>query len=49
MAVQIAQGLQKCADAGYPVSTISAANAADEMPAADREKLARWIDALDRF
>jgi serine protease Do len=46
-AVQVAQGLQKCADAGYPVTTITPQAA--ELSAQDREELARWIDTLDRF
>jgi serine protease Do len=48
-AVQIAQGLQKCADAGYPVTSITSTDAAGELSSADREELARWIDTLDRF
>jgi serine protease Do len=47
--VLIAQGLQKCADAGYPVTTITLANAAAGLSDSDREELARWIDTLDRF
>jgi poly(3-hydroxybutyrate) depolymerase len=46
--VLIAQGLQKCADAGYPVTTITLASAG-ELGNADCEELARWIDSLDRF
>lgn len=45
----ITQGLQKCADAGYPVITISLADATGQLSNADREQLARWIDSLDRF
>jgi serine protease Do len=46
---QIAQGLQKCADAGYPVTTITPAGTASELSNDDREELARWIDTLDRL
>jgi hypothetical protein len=49
IAVQIAQGLQKCTDAGYPVTTMTPADSGGELSGADREELARWIDTLDRF
>jgi serine protease Do len=48
-AIQIAQGLQKCTDAGYPVTTITPANAEGTLSKTEREELARWIDTLDRF
>jgi poly(3-hydroxybutyrate) depolymerase len=47
--VQIGQGLQKFSEAGYPVTTITGANAGGQLSAAQREELARWIDTLDRF
>jgi serine protease Do len=47
--VQIAQGLQKFSEAGYPVTTLTGANAGGQLSAAQREELARWIDTLDRF
>jgi serine protease Do len=46
--VQVSQGLQKCSDAGYPVSTLAPV-ASGEFSDAEREELARWIDTLDRF
>jgi serine protease Do len=48
-AVQIAQGLQKFSEAGYPVTTLTGANGGGQLPAAQREELARWIDTLDCF
>jgi poly(3-hydroxybutyrate) depolymerase len=47
--VLIAQGLQKCSDAGYPVATVPLTDRAGNLSNSDREELARWIDALDRF
>jgi poly(3-hydroxybutyrate) depolymerase len=47
--VQIAQGLQKFSEAGYPVTTLMGANADGQLSAAQRDELARWIDTLDRF
>ncbi len=47
--VQIAQGLQKFSEAGYPVTTLTGANAGGKLSASQREELARWIDTLDRF
>jgi serine protease Do len=46
---QIAQGLRKLADAGYPVTTVAIANPTGNLSAEEREQLARWIDTLDRF
>jgi serine protease Do len=48
-AAQIAQGLEKLSDAGYPVTTITAVEAAGKLSDAQREELARWIDTLDRL
>jgi poly(3-hydroxybutyrate) depolymerase len=48
-AAQIARGLEKLSKAGYPVTTISAAEAAGKLTDSRREELARWIDTLDRF
>ena len=49
VAAQIAQGLEKLSKAGYPVTTITAAEATGKLTDAQREELARWIDTLDRF
>jgi serine protease Do len=48
-AVQVAEGLQKFSDAGYPVSTASSQTKAGELADSQREELSRWIDSLDRF
>lgn len=48
-AALVAQGLQKLSDAGYPVTTITSANRAGELAENEREEIARWMDALDRF
>jgi len=48
-AVPIAQGLQKVSEAGYSVTTVTPADAADQWTDTEREELARWIDTLDRF
>ena len=48
-AIPMSQGLQKCSDAGYPVSTVTLANDTGQLTEAEREELARWIDTLDRF
>jgi poly(3-hydroxybutyrate) depolymerase len=47
--IPTAQGLQKCADAGYPVSTVALESNNGELADQVREELARWIDTLDRF
>jgi serine protease Do len=47
--IATSQGLQKCADAGYPVTTAALANDSAELAEQEREELARWIDTLDRF
>ena len=47
--IPTSQGLQKCADAGYPVSTVALANNSGEVAEQEREEIARWIDTLDRF
>jgi poly(3-hydroxybutyrate) depolymerase len=49
IAAQIVRGLDELADAGYPVSTITAADGAGRLSDSQREELARWIDSLDRF
>jgi serine protease Do len=48
-ALPIVQGLQKFSEAGYPVTTLTDGDASEELSAAEREELARWIDTLDRF
>ena len=48
-ALQIAQGLQKLSEAGYPVTTITPAEAGGALNDAERQEFARWIDTLDRF
>jgi hypothetical protein len=47
--ISTSQGLQKCAEAGYPVSTVTLANDNGDLAEQEREELARWIDTLDRF
>jgi serine protease Do len=47
--VQIAQGLQKLAEAGYPVTTITNGDAGGQLSTDEREEFARWIDTLDQF
>jgi poly(3-hydroxybutyrate) depolymerase len=46
---QVAQGLEKLVDAGYPVTTITNSDRSGVLSAKEREELARWIDTLDRF
>jgi serine protease Do len=48
-ALQIADGLQKVSEAGYAVTTASAAWGSGLPTQAQRDELARWIDTLDRF
>lgn len=48
-AAPITQGLQKVADAGYNVATITTVNTTGQLSDAERNELARWIDTLDRF
>jgi serine protease Do len=48
-AAQIAQGLEKLADAGYPVTTIANIDRMGSLSDDERQELARWIDTLDRF
>jgi hypothetical protein len=48
-AIPMSQGLQKCSDAGYPVSTITLAGDGEQWTDGERQELARWIDTLDRF
>jgi hypothetical protein len=48
-AIPMSQGLQKCSDAGYSVTTITLANDSGQWTENEREELARWIDTLDRF
>ncbi len=47
--IPTSQGLQKCADAGYPVNTVTLANDGGQLAEGEREELARWIDTLDHF
>jgi serine protease Do len=49
VSIPTSQGLQKCADAGYAVSTVTLANDSGELAEQERDELARWIDTLDRF
>jgi serine protease Do len=46
---QIARGLQKAADAGYNVTSITTLNSAGKLSSKEREEIARWVDTLDRF
>ena len=46
---QVRQGLQKLADAGYPVTAVTIASPEAHLSDNDREELARWIDTLDRL
>jgi poly(3-hydroxybutyrate) depolymerase len=48
-AAQIAQGLEKLDDAGYPVTMITNRDRSGRLSDEEREELARWIDTLDRF
>lgn len=48
-AVLAAQGLEKLSAAGYPVTTVSRADAGGSLSAEQCDTLARWIDTLDRF
>jgi serine protease Do len=49
VAAQVAQGLEKLSEAGYPVTTVTVAGANSKFSDAQLEELARWIDTLDRF
>lgn len=46
---QIRQGLQKFAEAGYPVTAVAIGNSAGGLLPDDERELASWIDTLDRF
>jgi poly(3-hydroxybutyrate) depolymerase len=46
---QIADGLQKLAEAGYTVTTVTTAGDAAQLSDTHCDELARWIDTLDRF
>ena len=48
-ALQIAEGLQKVSEAGYTITTVSAAGASGRLSDSQRDELARWIDTLDRL
>ncbi len=48
-AAVVARGLAQLTAAGYPVTTLSLADASGNLSAGERESLARWIDTLDRF
>ncbi|MEX2316362.1 MAG: PDZ domain-containing protein [Pirellulales bacterium] len=48
-AADIAQGLKKLAEGGYPVSTTTVIDVVGRLADAERGELARWIDTLDRF
>jgi serine protease Do len=49
IAAQIGQSLEKLSEAGYPVTTVTTAEATGKLTDAQREEFARWIDTLDRF
>jgi serine protease Do len=49
VAAQIAQGLEKLSEAGYPVTTVTAVAESGKLTDVQIEELARWIDTLDRF
>ncbi len=42
-------GLKKLSDAGYPVTATAIADRNGRLSDDERQQLARWIDALDRF
>ena len=46
---QMQLGLKKLSGAGYPVTAITIADRNGRLSDDDRQQLARWIDALDRF
>jgi serine protease Do len=46
---QIQLGLKKLTDAGYPVTAVTIAARDGRLSDDERQQLARWIDALDRF
>jgi poly(3-hydroxybutyrate) depolymerase len=48
-ATQIAIGLEKLSDAGYPATTITTGDRDGRLSDPQRDELARWIDMLDRF
>jgi poly(3-hydroxybutyrate) depolymerase len=48
-APQIGRSLEKLAEAGYNVSTLTTVSAGGELSDAERSELARWIDTLDRL
>jgi serine protease Do len=47
--ISMSQGLQKCSDAGYPVSSITLTSDSGQWTEGEREGFARWLDTLDRF
>jgi len=49
VAAQIGQSLEKFSEAGYPVTTVTTADASGKLTDAQREEFARWIDTLDGF
>jgi serine protease Do len=48
-AVRISQGLEKLAEAGYAVTTVTTTEASGRLSDSQREEFLRWIDTLDRF
>jgi serine protease Do len=46
---QFQLGIEKLADAGYPVTVATIADSAGRLSEDERQHLARWIDTLDRF
>jgi len=46
---QITPGLQKLSEGGYSLVTTTTIDLGGRLTDADRQELARWIDALDRF
>jgi hypothetical protein len=49
LAIAATQGLQKCSDAGYPVTALTLGADSGDLAEQEREEFARWIDTLDRF
>jgi poly(3-hydroxybutyrate) depolymerase len=45
----IVRSLEELSAAGYPVTTVTLGDRDGLLSASEREELARWIDALDRF
>lgn len=48
-AAQLQVGLKKLSDAGYPITAVTIADRNGRLSENERQQLAHWIDALDRF